>query len=158
VDKPEVLANLTLSFRHIEDAIMRLGKTIQALDGGVSCYDETAKRCTDEHNKALVESAGLVEPFRQSLVDEFKRNTEYSTGCGGKVLHQATIQGEDPATLTPVEQKVCACKELARDRRIESADPVPAPFHAVPAKTDCCRAPVGERHDPACCNSKSYSP
>lgn len=39
VDKSEVIANLQLSFRHLEDARMRLGKTIQAIDGGKSVYD-----------------------------------------------------------------------------------------------------------------------
>jgi hypothetical protein len=34
----EAKANITLAFRHIEDARMRLGKVIQAKDGGVSCY------------------------------------------------------------------------------------------------------------------------
>lgn len=34
----EMLANLKLSFRHLEDARMRLGKAIQAHDGGKSCY------------------------------------------------------------------------------------------------------------------------
>lgn len=38
----EAIANATLSFRHIEDATMRLGKVIQALDGGVSCYEAMA--------------------------------------------------------------------------------------------------------------------
>ena len=36
---PEALANVTLAYRHLEDASMRLGKAIQALDGGVSVYD-----------------------------------------------------------------------------------------------------------------------
>lgn len=35
----EVGANLQLAFRHLEDASMRLGKALQALDGGVSVYD-----------------------------------------------------------------------------------------------------------------------
>lgn len=35
-DRGEVLANLTLAYRHIEDARMRLGKVFQALNGGVS--------------------------------------------------------------------------------------------------------------------------
>jgi hypothetical protein len=38
-DRGEVIANLMLSYRHLEDAAMRLGKAIQATDGGVSCYD-----------------------------------------------------------------------------------------------------------------------
>jgi hypothetical protein len=28
-----------LAYRHLEDASMRLGKVMQALDGGVSVYD-----------------------------------------------------------------------------------------------------------------------
>lgn len=35
----EVKANLTLSFRHLEDARFRLGKAIQHSGNGVSCYD-----------------------------------------------------------------------------------------------------------------------
>jgi hypothetical protein len=35
----EACANATLAYRHLEDASMRLGKTIQAIDGGVSVYD-----------------------------------------------------------------------------------------------------------------------
>lgn len=31
--------NLVLVYRHLEDASMRLGKAIQAVDGGVSVYD-----------------------------------------------------------------------------------------------------------------------
>lgn len=37
-DRPEMLANVTLAYRHLEDARMRLGKVIQAYDGGTSCY------------------------------------------------------------------------------------------------------------------------
>jgi hypothetical protein len=36
----EMHANLTLAYRHLEDARMRLGKVIQAYEGGVSCYDK----------------------------------------------------------------------------------------------------------------------
>lgn len=38
-DLDEVHANITLAYRHLEDAAMRLGKAIQARDGGVSIYD-----------------------------------------------------------------------------------------------------------------------
>jgi len=34
----ETNANLMLAFRHLEDCRMRLGKVIQALDGGTSVY------------------------------------------------------------------------------------------------------------------------
>lgn len=37
-DDHEMIANVTLAFRHLEDAKMRLGKAIQAFDGGQSCY------------------------------------------------------------------------------------------------------------------------
>ena len=36
----EAIANVMLAYRHLEDASMRLGKVIQALDGGVSVYDK----------------------------------------------------------------------------------------------------------------------
>ncbi len=36
----EMLANITLAYRHLEDACMRLGKVIQAYNGGVSVYDK----------------------------------------------------------------------------------------------------------------------
>ena len=34
----EMKANVMLSYRHLEDARMRMGKAIQARDGGTSCY------------------------------------------------------------------------------------------------------------------------
>lgn len=36
----EAIANITIAYRHMEDARMRLGKVIQAMDGGVSVYDK----------------------------------------------------------------------------------------------------------------------
>jgi hypothetical protein len=36
----EAIANAMLAYRHLEDASMRLGKVLQALDGGVSVYDK----------------------------------------------------------------------------------------------------------------------
>lgn len=41
-NKGEVIANLMLAYRHLEDASMRLGKAIQAYDGGVSVYDKSS--------------------------------------------------------------------------------------------------------------------
>jgi hypothetical protein len=37
-DQEEMKANLVLAFRHLEDARMRLGKSVQSFDGGQSCY------------------------------------------------------------------------------------------------------------------------
>lgn len=36
----EAIANIMLAYRHMEDAKMRLGLVIQAMDGGVSIYDK----------------------------------------------------------------------------------------------------------------------
>ena len=41
-DVGEIIANLTLAYRHLEDASMRIGKTIQARNSGVSVFDNTA--------------------------------------------------------------------------------------------------------------------
>ncbi len=38
-DRGEMIANLMLCYRHLEDASGRLGKALQAKDGGVSVYD-----------------------------------------------------------------------------------------------------------------------
>lgn len=40
-DAGEIIANITLAYRHLEDASMRLGKAIQAYDGGASVYDKS---------------------------------------------------------------------------------------------------------------------
>jgi hypothetical protein len=40
LDRGEMIANAMLAYRHLEDARMRLGKVIQAYDGGVSVYDK----------------------------------------------------------------------------------------------------------------------
>lgn len=37
----EAIANATLAFRHTEDSAMRLGKVLQALNGGESVYDNS---------------------------------------------------------------------------------------------------------------------
>lgn len=39
-DSGEMKANIMLSYRHMEDARLRLGKVIQAYDGGASLYDK----------------------------------------------------------------------------------------------------------------------
>jgi hypothetical protein len=44
IDFGEAIASRFWRYRHLEDARMRLGKTIQALDGGVSKYDRAEQR------------------------------------------------------------------------------------------------------------------
>jgi len=39
-DIVEMKANIMLSYRHLEDARLRLGKVLQAHDGGTSVYDK----------------------------------------------------------------------------------------------------------------------
>lgn len=39
-DRGEMIANATLAYRHLEDARMRIGKVIQAFDGGTSVYKQ----------------------------------------------------------------------------------------------------------------------
>ncbi len=39
-NKREVIANVTLAFRHLEDARMRLGKAIQYCGDGISIFDK----------------------------------------------------------------------------------------------------------------------
>ena len=39
-DKAEMLGQITLAFRHLEDARMRIGKTVQYHDGGKSVYEK----------------------------------------------------------------------------------------------------------------------
>lgn len=39
-DRAEMKANIMLCYRHLEDARMRIGKVLQAQDGGTSIYDK----------------------------------------------------------------------------------------------------------------------
>lgn len=40
-DWGEIIANAMLAYRHLEDASQRMGKVIQAADGGTSVYDRS---------------------------------------------------------------------------------------------------------------------
>lgn len=42
-DRGEELANLTLAYRHVEDATMRLGKVIDAITGGLAIQEASAE-------------------------------------------------------------------------------------------------------------------
>ena len=44
----EAISNIKIAYRHIEDALMRFGKAIQAADGGVSIYDKDKPVAADE--------------------------------------------------------------------------------------------------------------
>jgi hypothetical protein len=40
IERGEMIANATLSYRHMEDAAMKIGKAMQAIQGGVSILDK----------------------------------------------------------------------------------------------------------------------
>ncbi len=64
-DNPELFANLMLAYRHLEDASMRLGKAIQAADGGDSASPSAvgAPKNLEEMNVMQKEGlAGASEP------------------------------------------------------------------------------------------------
>lgn len=44
----EAAANALMAFRHLEDASMRLGKVMQALNGGLSVYDQGEKEVVSQ--------------------------------------------------------------------------------------------------------------
>lgn len=59
-DFGEMKANIMLAYRHVEDALMRLGKAIQAYDGGKTVYDpKDAARIAKE--KLMAEVTKLKE-------------------------------------------------------------------------------------------------
>ena len=48
----EMKANTKLSYRHLEDSRMRLGKVLQAYQGGVSIYDKGENKGDNEGDEA----------------------------------------------------------------------------------------------------------
>lgn len=56
-DFGEMKANITLAFRHLEDARMRLGKVLQAYDGGRSIYDRVS--VAEEEKKPKIQLAQM---------------------------------------------------------------------------------------------------
>lgn len=61
VNVKELNANTMLAYRHIEDAAMRLGKAIQAYEGGKSIYDN--------NDAARVAANGPVAPGSYATSD-----------------------------------------------------------------------------------------
>lgn len=47
-NRGEVMANIMLAYRHIEDAAMRLGKVKQHMNGGKSIYDKNVVGSPEE--------------------------------------------------------------------------------------------------------------
>lgn len=65
-ERGEVLANLTLSYRHLEDASMRIGKVLQYRKGGVSIYD---KGQTTSDAAVLVRVIKIYEKILKTNLD-----------------------------------------------------------------------------------------
>lgn len=98
-DPGEMAANLTLAYRHMEDAAMRVGKAIQAWDGGVSCYDRQTQPVltegpTDWKQRVIAEKAELDSklsklltfvgtPSFQALDFESQKLLEHQAGSMG---------------------------------------------------------------------------
>lgn len=58
---PEMSANVSLAYRHLEDASIRLGKAIQAADGAQSVYDKTESAgATPEPGAGTVAAASAL--------------------------------------------------------------------------------------------------
>jgi hypothetical protein len=180
VDKPEVLANLTLSYRHVEDAIMRLGKTIQALEGGVSCYDDKPSRKSENNGPAETEPGHLAgQDFSKEVAKEVmarcvaehhasmaKREVgPVEEGTTSRRKSNSELEDETRRMQVEIEhaREELKLTELQRDiacTASESCDKEPA-FHSVPAKS--VEQPGIKSDDdfssgPSCCNSKSYGP
>lgn len=62
VHRGEMIANATLSYRHLEDATMRIGKSMQAFQGGVSILD---KMRDEEASDALPGDTSCEQPCSQ---------------------------------------------------------------------------------------------
>lgn len=60
----EATANATLAFRHLEDASMRLGKVLQAIDGGVSVYDRSTTVGAPGGTEVPVKNVAELAPSR----------------------------------------------------------------------------------------------
>lgn len=62
----EMHANITLAYRHLEDARMRIGKAIQAYDGGVSVYSRPAAPPPPTEQPIITEPKPEPEPKEQA--------------------------------------------------------------------------------------------
>ena len=49
----EMMANIMLSYRHLEDARMRLGKVMQQIQGGVSIFDKSPEERQKVFNRLV---------------------------------------------------------------------------------------------------------
>lgn len=68
VGNAEVIANITLAYRALEDGSMRLGKALQHLDGGASVYDP--KTATGPTPNA---QADRIEELERDLATAYRR-------------------------------------------------------------------------------------
>ena len=68
----EVMANLTLSYRHIEDASMRIGKVLQALNGGVSVYDKNVVGTPAEEEDKLDQKTAEDQQVKNDIDEGIK--------------------------------------------------------------------------------------
>lgn len=132
-DTGEMISNIVLAYRHLEDASMRLGKAIQAFDGGVSCYDmETQPKATEE-NITLSELQRTYPNTSNELLEALVSLEGYSHQLGYKVQVRTDAAGrlfcfyvvrpgKDVTVAYGLSQLHMLCERL----RDELAAPAPA--------------------------------
>lgn len=94
-DRAEMGENLTLAMRHVEDAAMRIGKAIQAFNGGISIYD---KQPPAPPAKSPWQPGAMVPILLRPPVDNTKPVTKPPATESGSVANGLTI-GDVAASL-----------------------------------------------------------
>ena len=62
IDREEMIANVVLAFRHMEDARLRIGKSLQARQGGVSILDKmTANESAEIGARPLADESKIAK-------------------------------------------------------------------------------------------------
>lgn len=103
-DRNEIIANLTLAHRHLEDCVMRLGKAIQAYDGGVSCYDD--KKVKELQTKCD-QLAAELEAVRARYFSQAPCNEGAAPAPGWKKYEGPAPTQKETA---PGWKKYCGCE------------------------------------------------
>jgi hypothetical protein len=95
----EALSNVILAFRHFEDSRMRLGKAIQALDGGASCYDDRAKLTEDQRNAQVrAEIDRMANGHRELDAINEENARVFNIGAVPRAYHRPTDKPTDKPT------------------------------------------------------------
>jgi hypothetical protein len=122
-NRGEVMANLTLCYRHLEDASMRLGKVLQHRNGGVSIYDKNVVGSPNET---------IDLPTNHASMDELQNTDQHMAGT-------PATEAENPSVEAPVETP---------EQPQEAAPEAPA-GQETPVSEPAAETPAGEVAAPA---------